>query len=97
MYVLGFVAFSAIATDNYFFGDCDILGVDFCFATGSSFQHMTHPLSVLLLFRDAALEVHRPRKACFQELCNISVKSRRPLYGCRLRQSKGEPIRSETP
>src|SRR4051812_34808286 len=30
------------------FGDCDILGVDFCFAKGTSFQRMTHPLSVPL-------------------------------------------------
>ena len=51
-----------------------------CFAKGSSFQHMTHPLPVLLLFRDAALAVHRHEMPCFHELCNMSVKARRPRF-----------------
>ena len=58
---------------------------------------MTHPLRVLLFFRDAALAAHRHEMPCFHELCNISVKSRRPLYRRRQRQSKGEPTRFETP
>ena len=51
---------------------------------------MTYPSRALLLFRDAALGVRRHEMLCFHELCNISVKSRCPLYRRRQRQCKGE-------
>ena len=88
-----------IATSsNYFSAIVIFSGLTFVLPMWSSFQlYDSIPLPVLLLFEIQHWRIPPHEMPCFHELCNISVKSRRPPYRRRRRQSKGEPTRSETP